>query len=92
MSSGKKKVVPRCVEFGPPEISHEKKKSLEKSFILDGVAVSTFSDDSGKAAPKLATAIPPYNAQKDSHAKHYFDSKETKRILKKTGQVLSLVV
>ena len=88
MASNKKKVLPRCVEFGPPELSPEERKIAEKGFVLDGVAVATFSDDSGKAAPKLSTAIPPYNAQKDLHAQSYFKSKDVTRNLKKTGMVI----
>lgn len=86
-SNRNKKVIPRCVEIGPPELSPEEKKKLEKGFILDGVAVATFSDDSGHASPKLATAIPPYNAQKDAHAEAYFKAKDVSRTLKKTGMV-----
>ena len=87
MASSKKKALPRCIEFGPPELSPEAKKKAEKGFILDGVAVATFSDDSGHASPKLSTAIPPYNAQKDKHAQSYFKSKDVVRTLKKTDMV-----
>lgn len=86
MLGGKSKSVPRCVEFGPAEASQEQKKQLEKGFVLDGIAVGTFACTSGHASPKLATAIPPYNAQKDPWAKMYFERKEVKKTLKKTGQ------
>ncbi|XP_065053728.1 sperm microtubule associated protein 1-like [Rhopilema esculentum] len=86
MSSPKKTVLPRCVEFGPPEPTPEEKKRAEKGFVLDGIAVATFSHDCGHASPKLATAIPPYNAQKDLHAQSYFKGREVDRTLKKTGQ------
>ena len=85
--SPRKKVEPRCVKYGPPEKSPEQLRELEKGFILDCMAVSTFSDDSGHASPKLSTAIPPYNAQKDKNAKRYFEVKDVKRTLKRTGQV-----
>ena len=55
--------------------------------MLDAVAVSTLSDDSGRANPKMATAIPPYNAQKDRHSKGYFEKPVVKKLLKKTYQV-----
>ena len=87
MASGKKKALPRCIEFGPPEMSPEEKKKAEKGFVLDGVAVATFSDDSGHASPKLSTAIPPYNAQKDKHTQGYFKTKDVTRTLKKTNMV-----
>ena len=87
MASAKKKALPRCVEYGPTELSPEGKKKAEKGFILDGVAVATFSDDSGHASPKLSTAIPPYNAQKDKHALSYFKSRDVVRTLKKTDMV-----
>ena len=87
MSGRKKKVLPRCIEFGPPEHSPEKQKELEKGFILDGIAVGTFSVNMPHASPKLSTAIPPYNARKDVHSQQYFEGREVKKTLKKTGQV-----
>ena len=87
MASGKKKALPRCIEFGPPEMTPEEKEKAEKGFILDGVAVATFSDDSGHASPKLSTAIPPYNAQKDKHTQGYFKTKDVTRTLRKTNMV-----
>ena len=77
----------RCSKYGPPERNLEEVKELERRFVLDCVAVSTFSDDSGRANPKMSTAIPPYNAQKDKHAKEYFQKPVTKNLLKKTEQV-----
>ena len=87
MSSRKKKILPRCIEYGPPEHSPEKQKELEKGFILDGIAVGTFSGNMPHASPKLATAIPPYNARKDVHSQQYFEGREVTKTLKKTGQV-----
>ena len=68
-------------------MSPEEKVQQEKGFILDAVAVSTLSDDSGRANPKMATAIPPYNAQKDRHSKGYFEKPVVKKLLKQTEQV-----
>lgn len=77
----------RCAKYGPPERSEEELRKLEKSFVLDCVFVSTLSDDSGRANPKMATAIPPYNAQKDKFAQNYFKCPAARKVLKKTGQV-----
>lgn len=77
----------RCVKNGPPERSEEELRKLEKSFVLDCVFVSTLSDDSGRANPKMATAIPPYNGQKDKFARRYFESTTVHKVLRKTGQV-----
>ena len=76
----------RCVKYGPPERSDAELRKLEKSFILDCVFVGTLSDDSGRANPKMATAIPPYNAQKDKFARGYFECPTVQKVLKKTGQ------
>lgn len=61
---------------------------LEKSFILDGVAVSTIARSYERLRPKLWSAIPPYNAQQDYHAHRYFRSHVVPPILRKTEQVL----
>ncbi|MBV99900.1 Uncharacterized protein C17orf98, partial [Eschrichtius robustus] len=60
---------------------------LEKSFILDGVAVSTMARTYEHVRPKLWSAIPPYNAQQDYHARRYFRSRVVPPILRKTDQV-----
>lgn len=60
---------------------------LEKSFILDGVAVSTIARTYEHLRPKLWSAIPPYNAQQDYHARRYFKSRVVPPILRKTDQV-----
>ena len=80
----------RCVKTGPAEKSPEELKKLEKGFILDCVSVSTLSDDSGRAHPKMATAIPPYNGQKDVHAREYFGKKVVQKLLNKTDQVSAI--
>lgn len=76
----------RFAKYGPPSLSPEDKAKHEKGFILDAIAVSTLSDDSGRANPKMATAIPPYNAQRDKHAKGYFEKPVVQKLLKKTEQ------
>ena len=60
---------------------------LEKSFILDGVAVSTVARSYEQLRPKLWSAIPPYNAQQDYHTFRYFRSHVVPPILRKTDQV-----
>lgn len=77
----------RFAKYGPLPLSQEDKLKAEKGFVLDAVAVSTLSDDSGRANPKMATAIPPYNGQKDKHSKGYFEKPVVKKLLKKTEQV-----
>ncbi|KAK2503569.1 hypothetical protein MC885_009038 [Smutsia gigantea] len=59
---------------------------LEKGFILDGVAVSTMARSYEGLRPKLWSAIPPYNAQQDYHARRYFQSRVVPPVLRKTGQ------
>ncbi|XP_004764743.1 uncharacterized protein C17orf98 homolog [Mustela nigripes] len=59
---------------------------LEKSFILDGVAVSSVARAHERLRPKLWSAIPPYNAQQDCHAHRYFQSRVVPPILRKTEQ------
>lgn len=77
----------RFAKYGPPPLSQDDKLKAEKGFVLDAVAVSTLSDDSGRANPKMATAIPPYNGQKDKHSKGYFEKPVVKKLLKKTEQI-----
>ena len=72
-------------------LSPEDKVKREKGFVLDCVAVGTLSGDSESYNPKLATGIPPYNAQKDKSLKHYFEADGVKRTLKKTGQVYTFL-
>uniref|UniRef100_UPI00398F6717 sperm microtubule associated protein 1-like n=1 Tax=Pristiophorus japonicus TaxID=55135 RepID=UPI00398F6717 len=61
----------------------------ERGFILDCVAVSNTAKEYGKVQPKRCDVIPPYNAQTDPFAKHYFQSKEMRTLLKRTDQVSS---
>ena len=77
----------RFAKYGPPPLTSEEKTKQEKGFVLDAIAVSTLSDDSGRANPKMATAIPPYNGQKDKHAKGYFEKPVVQKLLNKTEQV-----
>lgn len=62
---------------------------LEKGFILDGVGVSTVARTYERLRPKLWSAIPPYNAQQDYHARRYFQSHVVPPILRKTEQVVT---
>lgn len=73
-------------KYGSPERSEQELRQLEKAFVLDCVCVSTLSDDSGRANPKMATAIPPYNGQKDKLAGNYFKCPTVKKVLRKTEQ------
>ncbi|XP_051894331.1 uncharacterized protein C17orf98-like [Pristis pectinata] len=58
----------------------------ERGFILDCVAVSSNSLTYEKVHPKLCDVIPPYNAQNDPYAKHIFETKSMKKLLKRTNQ------
>lgn len=60
---------------------------LQKGFILDGVALSSMARNYEHLKPKVWSAIPPYNAQQDYHARRYFKSRVVPPILEKTGQV-----
>ncbi|XP_029784518.1 uncharacterized protein C17orf98 homolog [Suricata suricatta] len=59
---------------------------LEKDFILDGVAVSTMARTYERLRPKVWSAIPPYNAQQDYHARRYFRSHVVPPVLRRTEQ------
>ncbi|XP_049637859.1 uncharacterized protein C17orf98 homolog [Suncus etruscus] len=59
---------------------------LEKGFILDGVAVGSMARAYEHLRPKLWSAIPPYNAQQDFHARCYFRSRVIPPVLRKTHQ------
>ncbi|KAL8175716.1 UNVERIFIED_CONTAM: hypothetical protein K2H54_006099 [Gekko kuhli] len=58
----------------------------QKEFILDGVAVGTIASGYTSILPKLWSALPPYNAQLDTHAASYFSSPVVKSVLRKTDQ------
>ena len=73
--------------YTKPDLTPEEKVKREKRFTLDCVALGTLSTDTPNASsPKLASAIPPYNAQKDKIVRAYFQRPVTKLTLKKTGQ------
>lgn len=56
----------------PPTPTQDEQLRKEKSFVLDNNAVSSISADYNNANPKLGPAIPPYNGQRDSHTRRYF--------------------
>ncbi|OCT75597.1 uncharacterized protein C17orf98 [Xenopus laevis] len=69
-----------------PSPSITELQARENRFILDCVSVERISKDYSCSLPKLGSVIPPYNAQKDSHVKAYFQTKPVPPLLKKTGQ------
>ncbi|XP_072019994.1 sperm microtubule associated protein 1-like [Amphiura filiformis] len=71
---------------GPPSPTQEELDNLEKSFLLDCIAVDSISKDYSGAQPKLGPAIPPYNSQNDKHVKEYFTREQVDETLRKTGQ------
>ncbi|CAH8485179.1 unnamed protein product [Dicrocoelium dendriticum] len=70
----------------PPTPTPEQLAKREKGFVLDGVAVSNISHDYGRCNPKVGSAIPEYDAQKDPCAVRYFETSCVRRGLPKTGQ------
>ncbi|XP_043861368.1 sperm microtubule associated protein 1 [Petaurus breviceps papuanus] len=64
----------------------ERSLRQEKEFILDGVALSSMASSYERTLPKLWSAIPPYNAQLDVHARSYFQSPVVQSVLRKTDQ------
>nr|XP_020853415.1 uncharacterized protein C17orf98 homolog isoform X2 [Phascolarctos cinereus] len=64
----------------------ERSLRQEKEFILDGVALSSIASSYERTLPKLWSALPPYNAQLDVHARSYFQSPVVQSVLRKTDQ------
>ncbi|XP_078079086.1 sperm microtubule associated protein 1-like [Mustelus asterias] len=64
----------------------------ERGFILDGVAVDSNARGYGKINPKLCDAIPPYNAQTDPYTRFNFHSREMRKLLKRTDQMLNILL
>jgi len=58
----------------------------ERSFILDGIALSSLQESFGQINPKLGSAIPPYNSQFDKSTNEYFKFKGVQKTLNKTKQ------
>ena len=71
----------------PPTPPLEKLRDLEKTFVLDSVAVSNISTDYSRANPKLGSVIPPYNSLNDPAIAKYFDNYGVKEVLKINEQV-----
>lgn len=71
----------------PPTPPLEKLRDLEKTFVLDSVAVSNISSDYSRANPKLGSVIPPYNSLNDPAIAKYFDNYGVKEVLKINEQV-----
>ena len=72
----------------PPTPTLDEFFEMEKSFTIDGVAVSNISNDYLKANPQLGSAIPPYNSFKDKSVSNYMRYHGLSNLLKKTGQVI----
>jgi hypothetical protein len=60
---------------------------MEKSFVIDSVAVSNISVDYSRANPKLGSVIPPYNSLDDKTISAYLSNYGVSDLLRKTGQV-----
>lgn len=76
----------------PPTPTEDVLIGLERSFTLDCIAVGNISEDYSRANPKLGSAIPPYDSQKDDHVKSYMNFYGVSSLLKKTGQVILIQI
>ncbi|XP_013380560.1 uncharacterized protein C17orf98-like [Lingula anatina] len=56
----------------PPTPPPEEMLAMEKGFIRDNIACGSIAGDYAKANPKVGPVVPPYNGQKDKHARPYF--------------------
>jgi len=68
----------------PPTPPLEKQLELERSFVLDSIAVSNISQDYSRANPKFGSAIPPYNSLGDRNVSNYFKFEGIPQLLSKT--------
>ena len=76
----------------PPTPPLARQDEVEKSFILDCVAVGNISQDYSRANPKLGSVIPPYDSLNDSAISNYVNFYGMKKYLKETNQVFCGVV
>lgn len=76
----------------PPTPPLERLVDLEKSFVLDSVAVSNISTDYSRANPKFGSVIPPYNSLDDRYISRYFHNYGVRELLKKNGQVNLIII
>lgn len=60
---------------------------VEKSFVLDCVAVGNISQDYSRANPKLGSVIPPYDSINDPAITNYLEFNGVKSYLKDTNQL-----
>jgi hypothetical protein len=75
----------------PPTPTLDEFFEMEKSFTIDGIAVSNISNDYLKANPQVGSAIPPYNSLTDKNISNYMRYYGLNDLLKKTGQVYNIL-
>ena len=71
----------------PPTPPMVRLDEVEKSFVLDCIAVGNISQDYSRANPKLGSVIPPYDSINDPAITNYLEFNGVKNYLKDTNQV-----
>ena len=71
----------------PPTPTFQVYDGMEKSFVLDCVAVGNISEDFSRANPKLGSVIPPYDSIDDPAASNYLNFYGVKKFLTESNQV-----
>ena len=81
-------VFPRSRRCSFSHETPERLNELERSFVLDGVALSHLANDEiDRTHPSLDLGIPQYNAMRDGHVKSYFARKGLPKIVKEAKEV-----
>lgn len=76
----------------PPTPEQDELLDREQSFVLDCCASRNVADEFAKVNPKMAPVLPSYNAQLDKHTWRYYRFAGLGRTLRKTGQVIDIII
>ncbi|KAJ6666666.1 hypothetical protein lerEdw1_020390 [Lerista edwardsae] len=87
MALSKQRTFYQASSFLLPPPSKPELLRKEQWFTLDCVAVDNIAKDYSRMTPKLGSAIPLYDAQRDPHATAYFSSKPVWSLLQRRGQM-----